>query len=304
MQAQGGIRLTKQLKADIALFLVTVGWGASFLLTKNTLDFLPTFNFLTIRFFIAFILSSIIFIKKMIKIDKKTLKYGIMLGVLLYAHYAFQTVGLNYTTVSKSAFVTGFNVVLVPVFSTLLMKKSPNKKTVISTIIAFIGLAMLTLNENVSGINIGDIYIFVSAVLFAFYIILVGKYAANVEPISLAIIQLGIVSLLSLITSFAFESPTIPTNYNAWVNIIILSVVCTSGAYIVQNVAQKFTSPTHTALIYTGEPVFAAIFGYIILGELLNTKGTIGAVLILCGMLLTEVDFKALLNKKNNKKNI
>ncbi len=292
--------MTKQLKADVALFLVTIGWGASFLLTKNTLDYLPTYNFLAIRFFLAFFLSSMIFIKKMIKIDKNTLKYGIILGVLLFAHYAFQTVGLNYTTVSKSAFVTGINVILVPVFSTLLMKKSPNKKTVISTIIAFIGLAMLTLNKNALGVNIGDIYTFICAVLFAFYIILVGKYTVNVESISLAIIQLGVVSLLSLITSFAVETPTIPTDYNAWINIIILSVACTSGAYIVQSVAQKFTSPTHTALIYTAEPVFAAIFGYIILGELLNTKGTIGAVLILSGMLMTEVDFKALLNRKKN----
>lgn len=294
--------MTKQLKADIALFLVTIGWGASFLLTKNALAALSTYNFLTIRFFIAFILSSIIFIKKMIKIDKYTFKYGIILGIILFSHYAFQTVGLNYTTVAKSGFVTGFNVILVPVFSALLMKKIPPKKTMICTIMAFVGLGMLTLNKNISGVNIGDIYTFICAVIFAFYIILVGKFTIKAEPISLAIIQLGVVSLLSFITTFAIENPVIPTDLNAWISILILSIVCTSGAYIVQSIAQKFTSPTHTALIYTGEPVFAAIFGYIILGELLNTLGTIGAILILSGMIITELDFKVLLKSriKNN----
>lgn len=292
--------MTKQLKADIALFLVTIGWGASFLLTKNALAALPTYNFLTIRFFIAFILSSTIFIKKMIKIDKYTFKYGIILGIVLFGHYAFQTVGLNYTSLSKSAFVTGLNVILVPVFSSLLIKKTPPIKTILCTITAFIGLGLLTLNGNVSGVNIGDIYTFICAVIFALYIILVGKFAVKAEPISLAIIQLGVVSLLSFITSLAIEKPIIPTDFNAWISILILSIVCTSGAYIVQSVAQKFTSPTHTALIYTGEPVFAAIFGYIVLGELLNTIGTIGAILILSGMIITELDFKMIFKKRYN----
>lgn len=290
--------MSKQLKADIGLLLVTVGWGASFLLTKSSLSQLATFNFLTIRFFLAFILSSIIFFKKIINVDKKTFKYGIILGVVIYATFAFQTMGLNYTTASKSAFITGFNVMLVPVFSTILMKKIPDKKVIFSVFIAFIGLGLLTLNKNISGINIGDIYTFICAIICAIHILLVGKYTIKCESIALAVIQIGVCAVLSLITSLAFESPIMPTSNTVWINIIILSVVCTSGAFIVQSIAQRFTSPTHTALIYTAEPVFAAIFGYIVLGEMLRNKGLLGALLILTGMIITEVDFKLLFSKK------
>ncbi|WIV13083.1 DMT family transporter [Proteiniborus sp. MB09-C3] len=284
--------MSKQLKADIALLLVTIGWGASFLLIKSSLSELSTFNFLALRFSIAFILSLIVFFKKIIKADKKTLKHGIVLGIVVYATYGLQTIGLNYTTASKSAFITGFNVILVPIFSTLLMKKLPDKKVFFSVFIAFIGLGLLTLNKNVSGINIGDIYTFICAITCAVHILLIGKYTKECDSVALAIIQIGVCAILSLITSLTFESPIIPSNYDVWINIIILSVVCTLGVFIVQSVAQKYTSPTHAALIFTGEPVFAAVFGYIILGEVLSSQGFIGAILILIGMVITEIDFK------------
>lgn len=289
--------MTKQLKADIALLLITIGWGASFLLTKNSLAELSTFNFLSIRFSVALVLSLIIFYKKIISIDKNTLKYGVILGVVAYATYALQTIGLNYTTASKSAFITGFNVVLVPIFSALLVKKVPDKKVFFSVLIAFIGLGLLTLNKEVSGINIGDIYTFVCAIICAIHILLIDKYAKQYDSVMLAVIQIGVCAILSLITSLVFENPIIPASYNVWSNIIILSVVCTLVAFIVQNMAQKHTSPTHTALIFTAEPVFAAVFGYVILGEILNSQGLIGATLILIGMIITEVDLKAVLKE-------
>lgn len=294
--------MTKQLKADISLLLVTIGWGASFILTKDSLSELSTYNFLAVRFLLAFFISSAIYYKRMIKIDKNTLKYGLILGLLLYAHYAFQTVGLNYTSASKSAFITGLNVILVPVFSAFLMKNVPSKKVTISVILAMVGLGFLTLNQNIDGINIGDIYTLICAVIFAFYIIYVGKYTKNVDSISMAIIQLGVVGVLSLLTTFMIENPTISISIGGWINIIILAVICTSGAYIVQSVAQKFTTPNHTALIYTGEPVFAGIFGFVFFDEYLGIKGTFGAVLILSGMLMAEVNFKKLFNTKENKR--
>lgn len=291
--------MKKQAKADISLLLITVTWGASFILSKDVLTEVPTYNFLAIRFIIAFIVSSLIFIKQMVKINKSTLKYGVILGILLFSSYGLQTVGLTYTTASKCAFITGFSVVLVPLFSSIMMKNRPEKKVYLSVILAFVGLTFLTVNKNIGNVNIGDIYTLISAGLFAFYIILVGKYTVKVESISLAVLQMGIVGFLSLLTSFLVEKPVMPTNNMLWINILILSVVCTSVAYIVQGVAQKFTSPTHTALIYTAEPVFAGIFSYIIYGEVLSIKGIIGATLILLAMLISEVDFKILFNKVN-----
>lgn len=289
--------MTKQLKADLSLLFVTVGWGASFMLTKNALLQLQTYNFLSLRFFIAFVFSAIIFRKQILKIDKKTIKYGVITGIILFISYALQTVGLNYTTVSKSAFITGFNVVLVPVFSTLLLKNKLDMKACISVLMAFVGLAFLTLNHSVTNINFGDFLTFLCAIITAFYIILAGKYTMKVESIAFAIVQMGVVCVLSIITSLIFEKPVLHTTTTAWVSIIVLSIVCTSGAFIIQMTAQKYTSPTHTALIFTGEPVFAGIFGYIFIHEVLGLKGIVGGVLILAGMLVSEVDIKAFFGK-------
>jgi len=289
--------MTKQMKADLGLFLVTIGWGASFILTKNSLGELQTFNFLAIRFILAFGLSAAIFFKDMIKTDRKTLIGGLILGVVLYASFALQTMGLLYTTASKSAFVTGFSVVLVPLFTAFLSKKLPEKKITFSVVLAFVGLGLLTLNGSALGINIGDFYTLISAIIFAFYIIMVGKYTAKTQSVPLAIVQLGVVGLLSVFTTFTLENPQMPESLSVWTNIIILSVVCTSGAYIVQSVAQKYTTATHTALIYSAEPVFAAIFGYFVVGEVLNGRGLLGAGLVLTAMLLSELDLKLIFRK-------
>ncbi len=290
----GELIMTKQLKADLALLGVTVGWGASFILTKNALDSLATFNFLAIRFILAFAVSAIIFYKNLLNIDKNTLKYGILIGFVLFSAYAIQTMGLNYTTASKSAFITGFSVVLVPIFSALLLKAFPERAAIGGAALALIGLGLLTLDGNLA-LNFGDLLTIIAALGFAMHIITVGKYTVQVDSIALAIIQIGVVGVLSLIVSLAFEAPIIPSGTDVWVNMFILSLICTSGAFIVQNAAQKYTTPTHTALIYTGEPVFAAIFAYFMSGEILKPKGLFGAFLILMGMLVAEVDFKSFL---------
>lgn len=286
--------MTKQIKADLALLGVTIGWGASFILTKNALASLATFNFLAIRFILAFVVSAIIFYKNLKNIDKNTLIYGTFIGFILFAGYAIQTIGLNYTTASKSAFITGFSVVLVPIFSALLLKAFPERAAIMGAVLALIGLGLLTLDGNLA-LNIGDLLTVIAALGFAMHIITVGKYTVKVDSIALAVIQIGVVGLLSLITSLIIEVPIIPVGTGVWVNIFILSLICTSGAFIVQNAAQKYTTPTHTALIYTGEPVFAAIFAYFMSGEILKPRGLFGAFLILMGMLVAEIDIKGFL---------
>ncbi|WP_432408194.1 DMT family transporter [Wukongibacter sp. M2B1] len=288
--------MKRQFKADLALLAVTVGWGSSFILSKNTLTALEPYNFLAIRFIISGVMSSLIFYKNILRLDKSTVKYGFFIGFILFTAYAFQTVGLNYTTASKSAFITGFSVVLVPVISALFLKKVPERAAVIGAVMALFGLGFLTLNGSLA-LNIGDLLTLCSTFAFAMHIITVGKYTASVDSISLAIVQIGTVGILSLIMTLTTETLVIPKGSDVWINLVILSLVCTSGAFIVQNTAQKYTSATHTALIYTGEPVFAAIFAYFISREVLTPRGLFGAVLILTGMLVAEVDFKCIFNR-------
>jgi drug/metabolite transporter (DMT)-like permease len=291
--------MTKQVKADLALLLVTVGWGSSFILTKNALGDLTTFNFLAIRFLLAFFLSAIVFAKRFKQLNKTTLVSGVIVGSILFTGYAFQTVGLNFTSVSNSAFITGFSVILVPLLSALLFRKKIEFNAFTGTVLALIGLSLLTLNGKFA-LGIGDMLTFISTFAFAMHIITVGLYTHKSDSILLGIIQIGVVGFWSLIATFAVESPIIPTGVDTWTNLIVLAVICTSGAFIVQSVAQQYTSATHTAIIYTGEPVFAAIFAYFMIGEILSPRGMIGAVLIITGMLVAELDLKSVLKNRKN----
>lgn len=290
--------MTKQVKADIALLLVTVGWGSSFILTKNALSDLTTFNFLAVRFLLAFGLSAIVFHKRFKQLDKHTFFSGALVGTILFSGYAFQTVGLNYTTVNNSAFITGFSVILVPILSALFFKKKIEANAFVGTLLAMTGLALLTLTDSFA-LNEGDILTFVSTFAFAMHIITVGIYTQKSDSILLGVIQIGAVGFWSLIATFVFEQPIIPTGLGTWTNLIILAVICTSGAFIVQSVAQQYTSATHTAIIYTGEPVFAAIFAYFMIGEILSLKGMLGAAMIIAGMLVAELNVKGLFKEKS-----
>lgn len=288
--------MTKKTKADLALIGVTVGWGASFLFTKEAINQIEVFNFIALRFFIAFAFSFVIFYKRMIKANLKGLLYGGILGTILFVSYGVQTLGLQYTSVSNSAFITGLSVVLVPIILSLLDKRLPSPKLMLCSMVAASGLALLTLSNGLNSINIGDILTLISALGFATHIIVVGKLASKEDPFVMAIIQFGVVTVLSTLISVGIETPVLPTTSSLWLNIVGLSIVCTAGAFITQNVAQKYTTASHTALIYTLEPVFAAVAGYIFVGEVLSGSGLMGASLIVTGMLISEIDFASIFN--------
>jgi len=289
--------MNKQIKADLALLLVTVGWGASFILTKNALADLPTFNFLAIRFLLAFALGLAMFAGRLKTLSRKTLVSSGIVGTVLFLGYALQTIGLHHTTTSKSAFITGFSVVLVPLITALFLKKRPEAQAAAGSVMALVGLGLLTLDGSFT-INLGDLLTLIASIAFALHIISVGHFTAGCDSLMLGVFQIGVVGFWSLLTSLFFESPVIPPAGTVWVNILLLSVFCTAGAFIVQSVAQQYTTATHTALIYSGEPVFAALFGYVMIGEVLSRQGLVGAALILGGMLAAELDFKALLGRK------
>jgi drug/metabolite transporter (DMT)-like permease len=296
-----------QVKADLALLFVTVSWGASFLLTKNALDGLETFNFLAVRFGIATLISMVVFIKDMLRMNRKTLFLGIGVGALMFASYGFQTVGITMTTISKSAFITGTSVLMVPMFAALFLKRMPDRSSLLGAFMAFVGLGLMTLTGGSAeagasaGLNLGDFLTLLCAVGFALYILAVGKYTVQVDSVPFAIVQLGTVAVFSAVTSFAFETPVVPSGGNAWFAILFLAIVCTSMAFIVQNVAQKYTTSTHTALIFSGEPVFAAMFAYVVAGEVLGMNGVIGGGLILLGMLVAELNvLERLMPKKQS----
>lgn len=283
--------MNRQTKADLMLLMITVFWGASYILTKLALDVLQPFNLTAVRFIIAFIVAAAVFYKKIIKADKAVIKYSLILAVILLGVFITMTYGLQYTTASNSGFLVSLTVVFIPILSSMFLKQKIEKKVLAGVCIAPVGIALLTLNSQLT-INSGDILCIICAVLFAAHVVATGVYTQKVDSIALGVLQLGFVGLFSLLVSMLTETVILPNTAVSWASILSLSILCTAVGYIVQTTAQQYTSATHTGLILALEPVFSAVFAYMVLGELLSLKGYIGAAILLLSVLIAEVDFK------------
>lgn len=284
-----------QLKADLLLISVAMFWGASCLLTKIGIGEIKEFNLIALRFIIAFVLSSLVFIKKLKNIDLKTVKYAAILAVILFIVFAFMTFGVNYTTVSNAGFLTCLAGIFIPIISYVFLRQKQEPKIIFCIFLSFLGIYLLTVNINVR-FNIGDLLCILCSLSFAIYIIFTGTLAKRVDSLLLGILQLGFAGLYSLVFSFMFESPMLPTTSQSWFVVLTLSIFCTAFGFIVQTAVQKDTTATHTGLIFSLEPGFATVFAIIFMDEFLTLRGYIGEVILFFSILLIEFDFKRIFN--------
>ncbi|SNX52940.1 DMT family transporter [Thermoanaerobacterium sp. RBIITD] len=280
--------MTKQIKSDLLLIFVTIIWGSTFVIVKNATRIIPVYNFLFLRFSIAFIVLAILYHKKFREIDRRTFLVSVIVGIMLFSGYAFQTMGLKYTTASKSGFISGFNVVLVPILEAFLIKMKLSKTSWISVLLALAGLSLITANLDLT-INYGDFLTFLCAIAFAFQIVLIAKYAPSVDTVLFAMIQIGIVAVLSGIFSFILEKPTIPISGSVWFALILTGIFATAFALAVQNTMQANTSATHAAIIFSFEPVFSALTAFIVAGEVMTLRVILGGILMFFSMILSEM---------------
>ena len=280
------------MKADLMLIGVCAFWGSSVPVTKLALEDLQELNLIAVRFLIAFALGAIVFFRKM-KTDRKTMYYSVILSVNYFFVLAFMTFGVSYTTVSKAGFLTCLAGIFVPIISFLVLKVKISLKTIICALTTIIGVYLLTMvgAEVGSGINIGDILCILCSMFFAVQIILIGRFVRKADIVPLTIYHMGFVGVLSLIASFIFETPSLPTTGMSWLSVIWLSAVCSIGAGLLQNFAQKNTSETHAGIIFTLEPLFAVLLAYIFFGEILTLVGYIGCAIILASIILLEINF-------------
>ena len=281
------MKLNKSQGADLSLLLVTLVWGSTFVIVKWAIEDLPPFPFLAVRFALAFIsLLPFLWFQKM-HISKQSLLKGVALGVFLFSGYAWQTVGLQYTTASNAGFITGLSVVFVPALVAITTHKLPRPSLLLGILSALVGLAFLSLDDHLQ-LNKGDLMVLACALSFALHIFLVGRYAPKTNATVLASVQILTVSVLSGIFSLLLPQPSMHFSQTAWLALMITAIPATSLAFFVQTKMQQFTSPTHTALIFSMEPVFSAISAFFLAGEVLTHKGLIGAGLVLGGMLTAE----------------
>lgn len=274
--------------ATVLLLIGTVFWGMTFVFIKEGISIVNLYTFLSWRFTIAALVLGTIFFKRFIYLETRVVRYGICLGVVLALSYVTQTKGLQYTTASKAAFITGLSVVFVPIFLSIINRKLPNVNNIIAVVIATTGLGLLTISSSLN-LNVGDIWVFLCAIFFALYIILVGKYTKIFESIKFTVIQLITVAVITGVISIFIDRFEIPKGYLVWQAIVFCSIFATSFMYAIQNQYQKFISEVKAAIIFSFEPLFAAITAYFYLNEAITLKIVVGGLLIFAGMIVSEL---------------
>lgn len=279
----------KTQAAQLGMILVTILWGANFVVGKVALSSGLTPNFYTaLRFCGAALILATVFHKRLRHMDKQTVKAGIYIGLAVGIGYVLQTIGLTMTTAAKAGFLTGLYVVLVPVFDCILKRIFPGINEVIGVSTATIGLAILSLNADLS-IGFGDVLVFISALFFAVSIILISRFSIQQDPVVLSILQIAVTGVLGLILGFFTEPIPSAKVFNSTVLFLVLYAILFGSAVntIVQNIAQSIISPTAAALILVLQPVFSGIFAFFLLHEPLGIKELAGSALIMIGMLVT-----------------
>lgn len=279
------------------MLLVAIFWGGGFIAVKGALDSLTPFYIMAMRFGISAIIMLLIFRKKVRHITKNELKVGSVVGLLLFLGFAAQTVGMKYTTAGKNAFLTGTNVVIVPFLYWVISKKRPDTYSLISAFMCFIGIGMLTLDGGIH-ISLGDGLTLLCAVFFAAHIVSVGFFIEKVDAILLVIIQLSVAAVFSIIAALIYEPMPQPLSTDTMFAIGYLAIFSTMLAFFIQNVAQKYTTSTHAAIILCLESVIGSILSVIILNEIFTSKMILGCLTIFIAIITTETKWSFLKTKK------
>jgi drug/metabolite transporter (DMT)-like permease len=289
----------KILYADLALLVVTIIWGSGYIATKNTLDHIPPLYLSAMRFWIAFFIVGIISIKKLKHVKLKDIKGAAIVGLILYIAFASQTIGMQYTSVGKTAFLTGTNVVMVPFIYWAIFKDKPDKFSFIAVIICFVGIAILTLNEKLGSIGIGEGLTLLCAFFYACHIVFTDYYSKKIDIMILTAVQFGVVALLCSFTAIMYEQlpASIPTS--SWMSIFYMGIFATCIAFFLQTLAQKYTYSTHAAIIISMEAVFGIIFSVIFLKESLTGRMILGCISIFLAIITAETRWE-FINKKDN----
>ncbi|WP_341279307.1 DMT family transporter [Paenibacillus sp. FSL H8-0537] len=281
----------KPRNAELLIVLATVFWGCSYLFMKIGLESIAAFNLIALRFGLAFLLTSLLFWKSLRKVDWRTIKYSAMLGFLLFAVFACIMFGLKTTTTSNAGFLVSMTVIFVPLLSVILFKQKLAPSMKVSVLLALVGIGLLTLKMPFS-IGGGDVLCMLSAVFYALYIILTNSAAKASNTLNLGILQLGFAGGFGLIGMLLFETPTLPQTPASWGAVLALSLLCSGFGFIIQPIAQKYTTPTRTGLIFSLEPVFAAAVGFWFAHEILPPLGYVGAAFVLLAVVASEIKWK------------
>lgn len=274
----------------MALIGVTAIWGVTFPLVKQAVEQLPPYSFNAIRFALAAAVLGAVSVPSVRRLSAAGRRHGAVLGAALFAGYAFQTVGLQYTNASNAGFVTGMFVVFTPLLSAVLLRRPPSGAAIAGVVLATVGLALLSLGPSFVPRG-GDVLILGCALAFAIHIVGLGAWSSLHDAVGLTVVQLATSAVLHATVAVTFEVGRAPMSWDTSVVVALLvtALLASAAAFWIQTAAQRVIPPTRTAVILTMEPVFAGLFGFLLLDERLSARGWVGCGLILTGMLIAEL---------------
>ena len=277
-------------KADAALAVNTLIWGSTFTLVKSALHDISPVLFLTLRFSLAGAALAALWLVSWrgVRTGRKAVTAGILTGSLLFCGFLFQTLGLQFTSAPKSAFLTGLASVMVPLLAAAVYKNRPRALEVLGVLVATGGLALMTLQGSLRSMGKGDLLTLAGAVAFAGHIVTLGHYSEKLGFEVLSFVQVATAGVLALGLFWWVEPAHLQWHPVVVYAILVTGLLATALTFTVQAWAQRYTSSTRTALIYTLEPVFAWLISYWFLGEGLSARAAAGAALILGGVVLVE----------------
>ncbi len=282
-------------ESDLLLLITAMIWGFAFVAQRVGMKYVGPFTFNGVRFFLGclpllpFLARSRRKTSPEIPFASKTvLLGGILAGLILFTGASLQQVGLVYTTAGKAGFITGLYVVIVPILGLLWRDKTTHPGTWAGAFLAAAGMYFLSVTSRFT-VSKGDFLVLLGAFLWAAHVQFVGWLAPRIGATRLAVLQYCVCGGLSLLVAFFLESITVSGLGNAAVPILYGGFLSVGVAYTLQLVAQKRAPAAHAAILMSLETVFAAVGGWLILGEVLAPRALFGCALILVGMLASQL---------------
>lgn len=279
---------------DLLLLLAAVIWGLAFVAQRASMEHIGPFLFNAFRFIIGgSVLLPLVFLRKKKEYSqldfKANLKGGLIAGLLLFGGASMQQIGIVYTTAGKAGFITGLYIVFVPVFG-LAFKRSTPVNVWLGALIALTGLYFLSFTE---GLNVskGDFYVLISAFIWAFHVLIIGKFAPNGDALILSIVQFLLCGFLSLIFAILSEEIILTNILSASIPILYGGLLSVAVAFTLQVIAQKKAHPSVAAVILSLESVFAVLGGWLILNEIMTLRSISGCILMFAGMIIAQLKF-------------
>lgn len=295
--------MLKKYTGESALLFTTLIWGGTFAIIKTALGSISPMMFLTLRFSLAAIIFLPFVFVRLKKLDVESIRGGLILGLLYFGGFATQTLGLNYTSATKSAFITGTFVIFTPIFQIIIEKKLPGKGNIIGIILVAGGLLFLSsrgthfldvIHQLGTNFNVGDYLTLLCAVFYSLYIVYLDIVSKKIDNLSLVFMQISVTAVGAITGAILFQVSGIEIcrfiiNKDVIIAVIYTSILATILTTTLQTKFQKYTTPSKAGIIFSFEPIFASVVAFFLLSEKISNFGLIGCIFIFCGLLISEI---------------